>query len=68
MILSHVVHALRAWRRYHACVRELSQLSDNELADIGVSRSGIPTVACRASQNDPADATPAPNARALDER
>ena len=68
MILSHVVYALRVWRRYHACVRELSQLNDKELADIGVSRSAIPTVACRASQNDPADATPAPGAVAVDDR
>ena len=49
MILSHVVHTLRVWQRYRACVRELSQLSDIELADIGVPRSGIHGVAWRAS-------------------
>lgn len=62
MILSHVVHAFRVWRRYHACVRELSQLSDIELADIGLNRSGISSVAWRVSRSDPADATSAPAA------
>jgi uncharacterized protein YjiS (DUF1127 family) len=32
---------LRAWRRYNQSVRELTRLSDRELADIGVSRSEI---------------------------
>jgi uncharacterized protein YjiS (DUF1127 family) len=52
MILSHVIHVLRVWRRYHACVRELSELSDIELADIGLTRSGIPGVAWRVSRQD----------------
>jgi uncharacterized protein YjiS (DUF1127 family) len=45
MILSHFVFALRAWRLYRHSVRELSKLSDLELADIGLVRSGIETVA-----------------------
>jgi uncharacterized protein YjiS (DUF1127 family) len=45
MVLTHVFHVLRAWQRYRACVRELSKLTDLELADIGISRSGIISVA-----------------------
>lgn len=32
---------LNAWRRYREAVRELSQLSDRELNDIGVRRGDI---------------------------
>ncbi|MBI4275396.1 MAG: DUF1127 domain-containing protein [Rhizobiales bacterium] len=51
MILSHVIHMLRAWHRYRLCVRELSQLSDLELTDIGLTRSGIIFVAWRTAQD-----------------
>jgi uncharacterized protein YjiS (DUF1127 family) len=51
MILSHAVRAVRAWQRYRACVRELSKLSDLELTDIGISRSGILAVAWRTAQD-----------------
>jgi uncharacterized protein YjiS (DUF1127 family) len=47
MLLSHVVSALRAWGRYNATVRELSLLTDRELADLGLTRSQISTVAHR---------------------
>jgi uncharacterized protein YjiS (DUF1127 family) len=50
MILSHIIHALRAWRLYRACVHELSRLSDHELADIGISRAGIAWVAWHSAQ------------------
>jgi uncharacterized protein YjiS (DUF1127 family) len=33
------------WRRYGAAMNELSQLSDRDLADIGVSRSEIQRLA-----------------------
>jgi len=36
---------VRAWRRYNTSLRELSNLSDRELADIGISRSDIPRIA-----------------------
>jgi uncharacterized protein YjiS (DUF1127 family) len=68
MILSHVIHALRLWRRYRACVHELSELSDIELADIGVTRSGIPSVAWRVSRVDPASPASASRAGAFDDR
>ncbi len=32
---------LNAWRRYRDAVRELSQLSDRELDDIGIRRGDI---------------------------
>ena len=45
MILTHIARFLRAWRRYNHSVRELSQLSDRELADIGLTRSEIQVAA-----------------------
>jgi uncharacterized protein YjiS (DUF1127 family) len=45
MLLSHVVRALRSWRRYNKSVRELSRLGDRELADIGIARGDIAQVA-----------------------
>ncbi len=36
---------LAAWRRYRDAVRELSQLSDHELGDIGLHRGEIESVA-----------------------
>ena len=49
MIVSQMVFMLRVWQRYRTCVRELSRLSDLELADIGVTRSGIHWLAWRSS-------------------
>jgi uncharacterized protein YjiS (DUF1127 family) len=40
-----ITQKLNAWRRYREAVRELSQMSDNELADIGISRCDIGFVA-----------------------
>jgi uncharacterized protein YjiS (DUF1127 family) len=51
MILSHLVHMFRAWRRYRICVSELSRLTDRELTDIGLTRSGIMAVAWRSAQD-----------------
>jgi uncharacterized protein YjiS (DUF1127 family) len=34
-----------AWKRYGAAVEELSQLSNRELADIGITRSDITRLA-----------------------
>jgi len=41
---------LASWRRYRDAVRELSQLSDRELDDIGIRRGDIPFVAAQAAQ------------------
>jgi len=40
-----LIRYLQAWKQYGVAVRELSNLNDRELADIGISRSDIPQVA-----------------------
>jgi uncharacterized protein YjiS (DUF1127 family) len=45
IMLLAIVRFLQSWRQYNASLRELSQLGDRELADIGISRSDIPRVA-----------------------
>jgi uncharacterized protein YjiS (DUF1127 family) len=44
---------LHAWRQYGMTVRELSSLSDRELADLGITRSDIPHVAWEQPRNTP---------------
>jgi uncharacterized protein YjiS (DUF1127 family) len=44
-MLMAIVRFLQAWKRYNKSLRELSRLGDRELADIGISRSDIPSVA-----------------------
>ena len=44
MILS-IIRLFQSYRSFHQNVRELSQLSDRELADIGVERNDIYRVA-----------------------
>jgi uncharacterized protein YjiS (DUF1127 family) len=34
-----------AWRRYREALRELSQMNDHELSDIGISRCDIESIA-----------------------
>ena len=36
-----IAEKLAAWRRYRDAVRELSQLNDRELSDIGIRRGDI---------------------------
>ena len=45
MFLAKLIRLLSAWWRYQENVRELSSLADRELADIGVARSEIPSIA-----------------------
>ena len=45
MLISRFVRLLRSWWRYNESVRELARLNDRELADIGISRSEITTIA-----------------------
>ena len=40
-----VLRFIRSWKRYNATLHDLSQLTDRELADIGISRSDIPRIA-----------------------
>ncbi|MGB3272033.1 MAG: DUF1127 domain-containing protein [Xanthobacteraceae bacterium] len=44
MLLS-IIRAIRAYRDYQRNLAELSQLTDRELADIGIDRSDIPRIA-----------------------
>ena len=44
-LLKTVLEKLSAWRRYRETIRELAQLSDHELHDIGVHRGEIEYVA-----------------------
>jgi uncharacterized protein YjiS (DUF1127 family) len=45
--LKTISDKLNAWLRYREVVRELSQLSDHELSDIGIRRSDIEYIARR---------------------
>jgi uncharacterized protein YjiS (DUF1127 family) len=45
--LKAISEKLKAWRRHRDAVRELSQLSDHELSDIGIGRGDIEYVARR---------------------
>jgi len=44
-MLLAIIRFLQSWRRYNASLRELYQLGDRELADIGITRSDIPRIA-----------------------
>jgi uncharacterized protein YjiS (DUF1127 family) len=44
-MLLAIIRFLHTWKRYGAAVRELSNLNDRELADIGITRSDIPRLA-----------------------
>jgi uncharacterized protein YjiS (DUF1127 family) len=50
MFIANVLGLLRSWRRYNASLRELNQLGDRELQDIGISRSDIPRIAWENAQ------------------
>ena len=47
-----ILNFLRAWRRYNTSLRELYQLGDRELADIGITRSDIPRIAWDTAQRE----------------
>lgn len=49
MSFKSITQKIANWRRYRTAVRELSQLSDRELADLGLSRNDIEAVARSAS-------------------
>jgi len=47
------IHAyLKSWEKYRRAVSELSKLSDRDLADIGISRCDIQTVAKESAQRE----------------
>ena len=41
MYLSNLIRAFAAWRRYRSAVRQLADLDDRTLADIGLNRAQI---------------------------
>jgi uncharacterized protein YjiS (DUF1127 family) len=45
MFVSYILSKVRAYLRYRETVRELSQLSDRELDDLGISRFQIDAIA-----------------------
>jgi uncharacterized protein YjiS (DUF1127 family) len=49
MRIKFITAKLAAWRRYRASLRELAQLSDRELADLGLTRGEIEDVARRSA-------------------
>ena len=51
MLISRFIRLVRAWWHYNASVRELARLDDRELADIGISRSEISTIAWDSARN-----------------
>jgi uncharacterized protein YjiS (DUF1127 family) len=52
--LKTISEKVKAWRRYREAVRQLSQLSDHELSDIGIGRGDIEAVARRPSAGEAA--------------
>ena len=49
--LKTISEKLAAWRRYRDAVRELSQLSNRELDDIGIRRGDIEFIVRRSVAN-----------------
>jgi uncharacterized protein YjiS (DUF1127 family) len=50
-MIASITRLFNAWKRYGAVRRELSHLSDRELADIGITRSDIERVASDHAQD-----------------
>ena len=53
--LKTISEKLTAWRRYREAVRELSQLSDRELSDIGIRRGDIEFIVAVGGAQTPPD-------------
>ena len=43
MSLKHLTQKFKSWQRTREAVRELSKLSDRDLADLGIHRADIET-------------------------
>src|SRR5437588_11629945 len=50
MTIRDINHKIQDWRRQRAAVRELYQLSDRELHDLGISRADIEFVTRKATR------------------
>ena len=44
-MVSSIIRFIQHWKRYGRVVQELSRLSDRELADIGITRGDIHSIA-----------------------
>ena len=42
---NRIVSTYRAWRKYRETYNELMRLSSRDLADLGINRAEIPTIA-----------------------
>ena len=63
-MLFSIIRFLQSWKRYGTAVQELSQLSDRELADIGITRGDIPRIAWEhADYGDPVSHIPVQHPR-----
>ena len=49
MFVTYILSKIRAYKLYHLTVSQLSELSDRELADLGMSRFEIAAVARKAA-------------------
>ena len=43
-MMKSIATKIASWRRYRESVRELSRLSDRELADLGIGRADIDAI------------------------
>jgi len=50
MTFSSLLESFRTWRQYARNASELEQLSDRQLADIGISRADISDIAWASTQ------------------
>jgi uncharacterized protein YjiS (DUF1127 family) len=50
-MFASIARLFQEWKRYGEVRRELSHLTDRELADIGISRSDIDRIASDQAQN-----------------
>ena len=50
-MLTSIARLYQAWRRHETVRRELSHLTDRELADIGITRSDIDRIATQEAHN-----------------
>ena len=50
-MLTSITRLYQAWKRHEAVRRELSHLTDRELADIGITRSDIDRIATQEAHN-----------------
>ena len=50
-MLTSIARLYQAWKRHEAVKRELSHLTDRELADIGITRSDIDRIASQEANN-----------------